>query len=77
MYLWSTNKTKNLKNQIMTQVQSIQANINDAEANLIRVSKVVPADVIEKYHIDASIRYYKKEINQLKRCLNRAIELSK
>jgi len=61
----------------MTQVQSLQANINDAELELNRMLNLTPSNEVEKYHFAGSIRQWKKEIAQLKRCLNKSIELSK
>jgi hypothetical protein len=53
----------------MTQVQSIQANINDAELELNRILNLVPTNEVEKHHFAGSIRQWKKEIAEFKRSL--------
>ena len=61
----------------MTQVQSIQANIDYAQSHLNKMLALVPTNEVEKHHFAGSIREYKREISQLKRCLKFAIEQSK
>ena len=61
----------------MTQVQSIQANIDYAQSHLNKMLTLVPTNEVEKHHFAGSIREYKKEIAQLKRCLKLATEQSK
>ena len=61
----------------MTQVQSLQANIDYAQSHLNKMLTLVPTNEVEKHHFAGSIRAWKKEIAEYKRSLKLIAEQSK
>jgi len=61
----------------MTQVQSLQANIEYAQSHLNKMLTLVPTNEVEKHHFLGSIRAWKKEIAEYKRCLKSVIGQTK
>ena len=61
----------------MTQVQSLQANIDYAQSHLNKMLTLVPTNEVEKHHFLGSIRQWKKEIAEYKRSLKLIAEQSK
>lgn len=58
----------------MTQVQAIQMNIHDAKTELNKARRVICKDEIEKLHIQGTIDFYRKELNDLKFSLDCAVK---